>query len=133
KSAVASWTVELTELGGRARIVSPLLNGTGFCWSPPEKLPRGSTWRVTLRARGRHGEFQTTSRIFRIIGTIELARFEETSRQTGSHLARALLAAQLGLIPEAVAAFRQLDAENPDNLLIKRFLLQLLAESGPLS
>ena len=126
---VSSWMVELTQLGGSVRIVSPLLDGSDLRWGPPEALPRGSTWRITLRGRGRQGELQTTSRIFRILGSLELSRFEATLRQTNSHLARGLLAARLGLIPEAVAEFRQLDSENPNNLLIKRFLLQLLAES----
>jgi len=146
ESAVTSWGIELTEQDGAGRLASPrlasprlaspllaspLLDGWRVCWSLPAPLPRGSTWRVTLRAWGPAGELPATTRVFRILGDRELARFEKLGRNSNSNLARGLLAAHLGLIPEAVAAFRQLDAENADNLLIKRFLLQLLAESGP--
>lgn len=136
ESTVTSWGIELTEQDGAGRLASPLLaspllDGWRVCWSLPAPLPRGSTWRVTLRAWGPAGELPATTRVFRILGDRELARFEKLGRNSNSNLARGLLAAHLGLIPEAVAAFRQLDAENADNLLIKRFLLQLLAESGP--
>ena len=133
ESAATSWSIELTEQGGAGRLASPLLDGWRVCWALPAPLPRGSTWRVTLRAWGPAGELPAATRVFRILGDRELARFAQLGQNSNSLLARGLLAAHLGLIPEAVAAFRQLDAENSDNLLIKRFLLQLLAESGPSS
>jgi hypothetical protein len=127
---VTKWRVELDELGGKAHLVSPLLDADVVRWSPAEQLPRRSTWRVTLRAWGWLGELPPSSRLFTIIGESELALFEQTGRQTTSHLARGLLYARLGLILEALVEFRQLDSQNPDNLLIKRFMLQLFAQTA---
>jgi hypothetical protein len=129
--SVINWIVELAEVGGGQRLRSPVLTASAKKWQPVESLRRGTTWQAILRGRTRGEEMVSTPRKFRILGARELVWLEELRRTTQSHLARGLAYARLGLISEAISELELLDAENPDNLLVKRFLLRLMAENAP--
>lgn len=129
--AVTGWMVELAQVGGGRKLTSPVLIPSTHRWQPAEALRRGTTWRATLRGRTQKRELVSSPRKFRILGERELLWLEDLRRKTSSHLARGLAYARLGLIPEAINELERLDADNPDNILIKRFLLRLMAESAP--
>jgi len=142
-SSVTGWVIELAqigevgqigevrEVGGGQKLSSPVLVASTRKWQPAEPLRRGTTWQATLRGRTQKDELVSSPRKFRILGERELLWLDDLRRKTRSHLARGLAYARLGLIPEAISELQLLDAANPDNILIKRFLLRLMAESAP--
>lgn len=128
----ASYQIELREIGGRQILLSPELEGEIDQWQLPAPLRRGSAWRAVLRIRLTADPLTrlvSRPRLFSILGERELAQLASLRARTSSHLARGLLYARWGLVSEARREIEMLEEQNRESLLIKRFLLNLLAES----
>lgn len=132
----AIYQIELREIGGRQILRSPELEGEIDQWQLPAPLRRGSAWRAVLRIRPAADPLTwrlSRPRLFSILGERELRELDSLRSRTSSHLARGLIFARWGLISEARREIEMLEEQNRESLLIKRFLLNLLAESYDLN
>jgi hypothetical protein len=115
-----------------ATIVSDDLPAAATEWRPNQPLRPGETyqWRVEafngqdMVARSpapAEGEAR-----FRVLSSDQVGEFQELNRAAGnSHLARAVAAAEAGLLDEAAAEFYALAVQNPRSEIVRQLLEQL--------